>query len=253
MQRNETQSLTPLTRRKTMFRTRNTATLLAASAVLALGATSSQAAVLTFDAGFANNVDVTGNYGSNVTTTGLNGREFIISDSLGATPNITLTWPTAAQFEWHSGANWEEVEDVTVTGDGGDHTLQVNNSVSTRTITFTPDAGFAVVFGSVDYGIASDLGGTNTNVGTFTITRVSDSVVVKTATSSALLPAEAETVDLSYTGAIGESYILELLDNGAANWGAIDDLTFGQAVPEPGSLALLGLGGLLIASRRRRG
>ncbi|MFK7850806.1 MAG: PEP-CTERM sorting domain-containing protein [Akkermansiaceae bacterium] len=223
---------------------------IAAIALVLSIAGSTRAAVLTFDAGFSNNTDVNGNYGSNIVG---NSTEFITTDPLGAAPNIALTWPTANQFEFHGGNNWEEVENVTVTGDGSDHTVQVNNSVSGRTVTFTPDAGFGVIFGSVDYGIASDLGGTTPNTVTFEI-RDSGNSLVKMATSSALLPGQAETVDLSYTGAIGESYTLEVLSNSVANWGAIDDLTFGQSatvIPEPSSTALLGLSSLALILRRR--
>ena len=59
------------------------------------------------------------------------------------------------------------------------------------------------------------------------------------------------------TNAYGDSFRLGgALNNGNANLQLTDNgstWTIEAVVPEPGSLALLGLGGLLVGARRRRG
>lgn len=215
-----------------------------ATAGLSLGA---NATTLTFSDGGGNNSDVGLTYGSDIAgdATG-----YVTTDGSGATPNIALEWlqDSNAIWEFHSG--WSgSLDGKAVQMDmDGSQTLDA-------TIDFIPDAGFQVVLNSVDIGMytSAPSGGVAWDV---SVQRVSDSAVVFSHTTAALGANAKETVDFDFTGDVGVAYRLIISDGDASSFeGAIDNLSFSQAVPvpEPGSLALLGLGGVLIASRRRRG
>lgn len=54
-----------------------------------------------------------------------------------------------------------------------------------------------------------------------------------------------------FTSSIADITRVTITQSGSSNYRGIDDIAFSYAVPEPGSLALLGLGTLLVARRRR--
>ena len=174
------------------------------------------------------------------------------TDSLGATPNINLSWGTGAAFEYHNSSIWNAVEDQSG-AETDTNIVQLNMSKGTRTITFTPDAGFGVKFGSVDFGIASS----NGNDGVFTVDIITDfglgtETTEKTVSTASLTRDEAATLNLSFTGAVDEVYTLQFANNGGDNYGALDDLSFGQ-VPEPSAFGLLaGMFGFTWVMLRRR-
>lgn len=220
---------------------------IAAVALVASVGGNANATTLTFNAGASNNTAVGSSYGTDNTADNV---EFITSDGSGTTPNIALLWPGAA-LEFHSDTRWADIEEVS-NDDPDTHILQMNQSQSNRTIQFTPDAGWSVLFNSVDFGFGTGMSAAS-SIGTVTITRDFDSSVVKTVSTGTLNKGTATTLDLTYTGLVGESYTLEFTSSVSENWGAIDDLSFSQtAVPEPSSAALLGLGGLALILRRRK-
>lgn len=72
-------------------------------------------------------------------------------------------------------------------------------------------------------------------------------------TLSGLTGLSNTSVTFTFVANYGVSSNFSGSGNNNSRFAYIDDLTFtGSAVPEPGSLALLGLGGLLIGARRRR-
>lgn len=224
-----------------MKRTFAAATLIAALGTLAGTA---NAATIAFTGGGSNNVDIGATYGTDIAT---NTAEFVTTDGSGTTENIALTWlqDSNAIWEFHNG--WGGSLDGTAAQMDIDGSQTLNPSID-----FTPDAGFQVVLNSVDIGMytsVSTIGSTIT--WTVNVNRVSDNVQVFTHTTAALGVNAAETVNIGYTGDAGVAYRLTFEGGVGSFEGAIDNLSFSQAVPEPGSLALLGLGGLLIARRRR--
>ncbi|MEM6507347.1 MAG: PEP-CTERM sorting domain-containing protein [Planctomycetota bacterium] len=144
--------------------------------------------------------------------------------------------------------------------------VEKGGATDTHTFTITiPDLGSAFVnltnlsfdFGEVGpddgaptWTISSDLGG-----GTITPNTANGAGTGNFNTDSASLALAG-----SFSGLNNTSVTFTLTDAAGGNnnnntWGTwIDNVTLtGEVVPEPGSLALLGLGGLLVASRRRRG
>ena len=221
--------------------------------LLGLGVSgTSHAAILAFDGGYSNNTAVSslvsGTYGSDISS---NSTEFVTTDSFGATPNINLLWDAGSDFEFHSDTRWQAIGDQSGT-ESPLAILQLNQNQSDRTITFTPDTGYAVEFGSVDFGFGTGMNAAD-SVGTVDIITdfgLGTQSTVMTVSTATLARGSAETLDLSFTGAVDEVYTLQFTSSVNENWGAIDDLSFGQ-IPEP-STALLGALGLLALLRRRR-
>jgi len=187
----------------------------------------SQAAILTFDTGQANNADLASNFGSNLSAdiAGAN-----ISN--GATPNIGLTWaPSPDVWEIHGAATFSSV------GDGKVAQMDLNGGEADSTITFSVDAGFTFQLNSLVIGHASDQTEPD-NTWTLTLTEVGGSQVFSH-TTIALGPGDTETVNFNFQGTTGTDYILKFDDGGADHVRAgIDNLSFNQ-IPEPASIGVL--------------
>ena len=106
-----------------------------------------------------------------------------------------------------------------------------NRGIKTFNIAFSTDGGgsFGTAVSAASLGMGDFVIGTSGS---------NDSSTVQTRT----ITTQTGVTDIQLTG---------LTTHGSTGFIAISEIRFG-AVPEPGSLALLGLGGLLIASRRRR-
>jgi hypothetical protein len=140
-----------------------------------------------------------------------------------------------------------------------------------QTITITNNTGSAYNIESIHFDIGARGTAPNDSGDAYTLTYVSGglgpaSTVLGSATGITNIGNQGDADDFDITLAAslsditladGESAVFELLidDYGSNSASAtLDNVAFqGSLVPEPGSLALLGLGGLLIAARRRRG
>jgi hypothetical protein len=209
------------------------------------------ATTLTFTGNITNN-ELPATYGSDNTT---NDTEFVTSDGSGATENIGLTWAPVNTVSTTGFNSWE-FHNHTVFSAIGTSVAQLDNNSDPAnplsTITFTPDAGFAMVLNSLRIGHATDMTAP-AYAWTLTVERTSDDVVVDTKTTAVMAAGDAETVNFNFTGDLGVEYRLVFDDGGAQTFnGGISALSFSQAVPEPSSTALLGLGGLALILRRRK-
>ena len=211
---------------------------LAALAGLAL-ATSANATVLTFE-GLGTNASIPDTFGDNIAAA-----ETGISVSNGTTENIDLTWSTTgADWQFYNDGEWQAAQ------------LDAFNVGNTYDLQFTPDAGFGTLVDSFvfdDY--ASWQGGNKFNWSLF-----QDS-----AAGTVIASGTGETTDgqnLTVNTGMATAYAGTVLmriekhpDNvGGGNSGqALDTISFTQqAIPEPSSMALLGLGGLALILRRRK-
>ena len=225
---------------------------LAAFVTISLASTS-HATVVGFGQLGGSNTTVPGSLASNAT---VDGNGFTVSN--GTTANIALTW--SSNWDIHTSNFFTATEQKTV--GGGDWDLDSGNAKigqldgGNHTIAFAVDSGFKLVLNSFDFGHTDETAGTTA----WDIVLTDSNAGVAWSTSLVMdnsVPADTTvTVDPNFTGVDGEDYTLTFnrtsqsySSNGRH---ALDNLSFNQAaVPEPGSLALLGLGGLLIARRRR--
>jgi hypothetical protein len=196
----------------------------------------------------------TGSAGAATTLTGLPATNAAVPADHGSnavgTPNVTLDWSTGGN--WDQYANWD--------GRGDSYQLQgpqITTGAFSGRVVFTPDTGFAVTITSFD--LDEWAGGGATTVDWIVSGSTSGTLASGTWDdfNTANDPGNAggrSTVTPNVTGANGEALTLSFGQTGGnGEYLALDNLTFDQvAVPEPSSMALLGLGGLGVLLRRRR-
>lgn len=250
---------------------RQTILTLSVVGLLAIIAGTSRATIITFaDAPApANNKDLAPNYGSNV---GVASAAFA-NGGEGMTPNIALTWsPTggpenvndlnADVLEYHSAGTFTNAAGPAFTAP----VLQLDVDASNHPagfvpvrpkVDFVPDPGWAVRIHGFKIGNATDQTETP-HPWTARILTLPGLTEVASYTTASLSAGNSEIVALNYTGALNQSLRLELSDGISTATAdhhprsAIDDLRFGQVVPEPASLLLVALAGLLLTVTRRR-
>ena len=216
-------------------------------ALLLALATTSQATILTFDTGQANNADLSTSFASNLAAdiAGAN-------VSNGTTPDIGLTWaPSPDVWEVHGASTFDPIDP---SNSGVDVVqLDLNGGEANPTITFATAPSVGLQLNSLLIGNATDMSETP-NKWTITISKVVGGQQVFTHTTATLGAGDTEAVNFNgFTGDLGVDYVLEFDDHGADHpRGGIDNLSFNQVVPEPATMSLLAMGGLAILRRRRR-
>ncbi len=207
---------------------------------MALFAGTANATILMFDGLSSNNAPIL-TFGDNISVA-----ETGISVSNGATPNIDLTWSTTGGGEWqfYNDGEWSGAQ---VDGFGVGRTFDLQ---------FTPDAGFGVLVDSFvfdDY--VSFATGNKFNWSLFQDSSTGTFIASGTGTTT---DGQNLTVNTGMATAYAGTVLLRIEEHpdnvsAAGNDQAIDDISFTQqAIPEPSSVALLGLGGLGVLLRRRR-
>lgn len=217
----------------------------------------------------ANNLDILSNYASNIAA---DGPGWTVSDGTGATPDVTLNWggggslgtgwdwefhqaPTFAAVEsLHNGGAWDAANPPTANAVAQLQEDVANGAVELQ---FLVPGGIAVVLNSFDIGNASDQ--TNPPEGPYgfniALIRDSDSTQVWSHQTPLFNGNDAQSVDVDYTGAPGESYTLTFTRYGQGSGiifrSGLDNLSFSQ-VPEPSTMVLVALSGLSLVSARRR-
>ena len=190
---------------------------LAAIAFVVAQATVSQASILTFDTGQADNQDLSLSFGSNLSAA-IDGANI----SNGATSAIGLSWaPATNVLELHSASAFANL------GDGQILQLDLNNGEADPTITFTVAEDAGLKLNSLDIGHATDMT-EPAHAWTLSIAELGGAQVF-THTTAALAAGDTETVTFNFTGEPGVDYVLKFDDGGADHVrGAIDNLNFSE-------------------------
>ena len=250
--------------------------LLAFPASLTAGTTVTRTTVIIANPGGPSNGAIPQGFGDRVTSSSSGNYNNAFSVTGGGTPHIELAWSaidnvngSVTRWEFH---NW----DHSVTADGG--VLQLNGSDGAtgtvgdedpfvtndvHQITFTPDAGYATIINGFNF-----IGDTNGDTYQYNWRVLENQHVVASGQTDPWSTDHtqvgrptwdgAPNVNINYEGGLGSELILEIAQSiGSTGNGvniAIDNLSFSQAqaVPEPSSAALLGLGGLALLLRRRK-
>jgi hypothetical protein len=162
------------------------------------------------------------------------------------TPNVTLDWSTGG--DWDQYSNWD--------GRGDAYQIEASN-ITPAVIVFTPDANWITVT-ITSFDLDEYVGGDDTTVN-WTISGSSSGTLASGTwddfnnVNDPFDLGGRSTVTPNVTGADGEALTLSFEQTfGLVTYLAMDNLTFAQAVPEPSSTALLGLGGLVLMLRRKR-
>lgn len=253
--------------------------ILGLTVLLIAVAGTAQATVLTFAMNAAgavpgNNSDITATYGSNVTAANIIGAT---DGGEGFTPDIALVWaptggaenvpggsgPDADILEFHSAATFTgaglTVPVLQLDVDASNHLVLPGHP----TLDFVPDAAHNVKIFGLKLGNATDQGAGETPH-PWTISVLELPSLTPTGysyTTAAMGAGMMENVVLNFAGAQGVSYRL-LFDDGDLGCTTsachnprtgIDEVRFGQGVPEPSTLALVALCGLgLLVNGRRK-
>jgi len=207
---------------------------LAALAGLAI-ATSANATVMTFEG--LGTVAIPGGFGDNIAAA-----ETGISVSNGTTPNIDLTWDGSWAF--YNDATWSAayLQNYQV---GAQHDLQ-----------FTPDTGFGVLVDSFVFDDYANYGNP-TNQFNWFLYEDSDAGALIGSGTETTADGDNLTVNTGMATAYAGTVLLRIEEHsddvGGSYDQALDSISFTQqAVPEPTTTALLGLGGLALILRRRK-
>lgn len=231
-----------------------------------------QATTVGFVGAGPNNADIPVNYASNVVA---DGTGWTVSDGTGATPDVTLYWGgggaggTGWDYEAHNAVTFQHIEALNAGGAWDAASPPTTNAVvqlqsqpiGYSNLQFLVTPGVALVLNSFDLGNATDQTALEGPYGfDIDLIKDSDASVVWSHTTPLWdieqVPhvAREESIAVGYTGDLGESYTLRLTRIGVGSgviWRTgLDNLSFSQ-VPEPASLALLSLGVVALASRRR--
>lgn len=221
-----------------------------------LGRGAQAGTVLTFDTppgGQGNNAILLTGFGSNAGASSDG-----VSVTAGGTPNIGLTWGfTAVAGGGGGGGNnveWDFYNDSVWKG------TQLNNSgvnntgsgTAAHTLSFAP-SGVAVQLNSFN------LHGYYNSTETFDYNWFVKDGATTLANGSYSFTSDGtknHLVNINYTGGLGQALSLEILRTGGTGSAfnvAVDDISFAQVVPEPGSFALLsgGIGAMLLMRRNR--
>jgi hypothetical protein len=239
------------------------------SGFFALATSSTHASIIIFNGISGDNNDgIPASFGSNLSSD-IGGANV----SNGATPDIALAWGGGTTNTGDVLANgwdihgrsvdfWEALDSTGPTSTTPTiGQMEYPTDASPMTVTFTVDTAWALQLNSVDIGMANDK--IDTYYFDVTISEVGGSEVFSTLTAAmdgdGGTGLQALTVDFDFTGTLGTDYVLAFREADSfgniitgTNGGAIDNLSFSQAVPEPSTSALLGLGGLALILRRRK-
>lgn len=196
-----------------------------------------------------NNNTVPATLGSNATVAGSG---YVVTN--GVTPNVSLTWD--ANWDIHTSTQFSALENLTVGGAAWDNEGSIPRvgqlDFASHTITFTVDAGYALVLNSFDFAHTPETAGTTS----WALSLTDSNLNVVWQTTVNFTNGQAVTVAPAFTGTDGEDYVLTF-NRTATSYDSngrhgIDNLSFNQvAIPEAGT-TLLGLVGLAVMARRRR-
>ena len=169
----------------------------------------------------------------------------------GSTAEVALTWSD----NWDSYQNWPNDP-----GNGVyQHELATGTPVAaTQTILFTPIASAYVTLNGFDANdwVGGPGGPSNTpnTVFNWSVLNGAGGTVLASATGLTVPDGTVLPIAINFVGAVGQALELNITQiDGSGSYFAIDNLAFSStAVPEPGSLAVVGFGLGAMAMRRKR-
>lgn len=158
------------------------------------------------------------------------------ADNAAATPNVTVDFD-GLQL-WDTG--YADLVNIAYVDSGAGNSRE---PFGIATVTFTADPGFLVRLDSVDL---AGYGGGTFDFDSITVTGGN----VPFSQNNVPAPGGPRNT-LNFGGITGEQLVLTFNDSDSQEQAAIDNLTFGQIIPEPGALTALALVMPALLSRRR--